>query len=460
MSDNPKKRKARSAAEIGGIVYDLQSARRPLQSAIPMKAEQKGVGSGAWLALALLLAINMFNYIDRQVLAAVEPWIRAAFFSATDVNAMAISGTLGSAFLITYMLSAPLLGWLADRFSRWLIIGCAVILWSLATAASGLAASFAMLFATRVLVGIGEGGYGPAGPTILADLFPLATRGRILALFCAAIPVGSALGYVLGGAVLTHFHIVPEAERWRYAFYFAAIPGLVLGVYALFQRDPRAAAGVRPERQRARRDDYLMLARTPSYVINCAAQTAMTFALGGIGFWVAAYLQFRGQPASSTQMFGVIIAGAGLVSTLAGGWLGDRLRARMPGSYFFVSGAGMVLACPFFAAMLFTPFPLAWWFMAASVFFMFLNTGPSNTALANVALPKVRATAFALNILVIHALGDVLAFPAIGYVAGHTNWTIAFLFVSGMMLLSGAVWLAGMKYLGADTMRVEGTATD
>ena len=417
-----------------------------------------GIKSGAWLAMGLLLAINMFNYIDRQVLAAVEPWIRAAFFSAANVNAMAISGTLGSAFLITYMLTAPLLGWLSDRFSRWLIIGCAVILWSLATAASGLATSFAMLFAMRVLVGIGEGGYGPAAPTILAYLFPLATRGRILALFCAAIPVGSALGYVLGGVVVTHFALVPEAERWRYAFYFAAIPGLLLGIYALFQRDPRATTGVRPERQRAQRQDYLTLARTPSYVVNCAAQTAMTFALGGMGFWVAAYLKFRGQPASSTQTFGVIIAGVGLVSTLAGGWLGDRLRTRMPGSYFLVSGAGMLLACPFFAAMLFIPFPQAWWLMAASVFFMFLNTGPSNTALANVALPKVRATAFALNILVIHALGDVLAFPTIGYVAGHTNWTIAFLFVSGMMLLSGLIWLAGMKFLGADTLRVERAA--
>ncbi len=405
--------------------------------------------------MGLLLAINMFNYIDRQVLAAVEPWIRATFFSATDVNAMAISGTLGSAFLVTYMLSAPILGWLSDRFSRWLIIGSAVILWSLATAASGLAVSFAMLFATRVLVGIGEGGYGPAAPTILADLFPLETRGRILALFCAAIPVGSALGYVLGGAVLTNFHFVPEAERWRYAFYLAAIPGLLLGGYSLFQRDPRESSGVRPERQRAQSADYRALARTRSYVLNCAAQTAMTFALGGIGFWVAAYLRFRGQPASATQTFGVIIAGTGLISTLAGGWLGDRLRARISGSYFLVSGCGMLLACPLFIAMLFIPFPQAWWLMGGSVFFLFLNTGPSNTALANVALPKVRATAFALNILVIHALGDVLAFPTIGFIAGHTSWTIAFLFVSGMMLISGLLWLIGMKFLGADTLRVE-----
>ncbi len=410
---------------------------------------------GAYSALALLLAINLFNYIDRQVLAAVEPSIRATFFAPNDPNAMAISGTLGSAFLITYMLSAPALGWVSDRFSRWLIIGGAVILWSIATAASGLAVSFAMLFATRVLVGIGEGGYGPAAPTVLADLFSLETRGRVLAAFCAAIPVGSALGYVLGGTVLTRFTPVPESERWRWAFLFAAIPGLLLGIVSLFQRDPRATNGARPERQRATRQDYRTLARTRSYVLNCAAQTAMTFALGGIGFWIAAYLHSRGLPPSSTQTFGALIAGTGLLSTLVGGWLGDALRKKIPGSYFLVSGLGMIAACPLFIMVLYTPFPRAWWFMGASVFFLFLNTGPSNTALANVSLPKVRATAFALNILVIHALGDVLAFPSIGYIAGHASWTIAFLFVSGIMLVSGIIWLAGMKSLPADTAAVD-----
>jgi len=410
---------------------------------------------GAYGALALLLGINLFNYIDRQVLAAVEPSIRAAFFAPGDLNAMAISGTLGSAFFITYMLSAPALGWLSDRFSRWLVIGSAVILWSLATAASGLAVSFAMLFAARIFVGIGEGGYGPAAPTVLADLFPLETRGRILAVFCAAIPVGSALGYVLGGAVLTHFTPVPEPDRWRWAFLLAAIPGLFLGLISLFQQDPRAARGAFPQRQRATREDYRTLLHTRSYVINCAAQTTMTFVLGGIGFWAAEYLHARGQPPAATQLFGGLVAGTGLVSTLVGGSLGDRLRAKIPGSYFLVSGMGMILACPLFVIMLYTPFPRAWWFMGAAVFLLFLNTGPSNTALANVALPKVRATAFALNILVIHALGDVLAFPVIGYIAGHANWRIAFMFVSGVMLVSGITWLAGMKFLPLDTAAVE-----
>jgi MFS family permease len=417
--------------------------------------------TGARAALALLLGINLFNYIDRQILAAVEPSIRATFFEATNVNAMAISGTLGSAFLVTYMLSAPALGWLADRFSRWIIIGVAVILWSLASGASGLAGTFSALLITRVFVGIGEGGYGPAAPTVLADLYPIETRGRILAIFCAAIPVGSALGYVLGGFIETHFSFVPAAERWRWAFYLLTPPGLVLGVVSFFQRDPRVRSGVeRPERQRASLEDYLTLARTPSYVFNCIAQTAMTFAIGGIGFWVAAYLTFRGQPLSSKWIFGIIIVVAGLISTLLGGWLGDRLRKKYSGSYFLVSGIGILLAVPVFVAMLFTPFPFAWILMFITVFFMFLNTGPSNTAIANVSLPKIRATAFALNILVIHALGDVLAFPTIGFVAGHTNWTLAFLFVSGVMFISGVAWLLGARHLAADTAAVEAaTAT-
>src|SRR5438132_6759160 len=209
--------------------------------------------SGARSALFLLLAINLFNYIDRQVLAALEPDIRASFFAAGDVNAMWKTGLLGDAFFVTYMISAPILGLLADRISRWLIVGSAVILWSLASGGSGLAATFTILFATRVCVGIGEGGYGPAAPTILSDLFPIETRGRIMAIFCAAIPVGSALGYVVGGLIGAHF-------GWRWAFYLVAPPGLLLGLLCFWPRDPRgAAAHLVQESQRRSIRDYLNL---------------------------------------------------------------------------------------------------------------------------------------------------------------------------------------------------------
>src|SRR2546427_6462027 len=139
---------------------------------------------GGRTALVLLLAINLFNYIDRYVLAAVEPEIRSHFFRPDDPNAHALVGFLGTAFLVSYMVSAPIFGWFADRMSRWIIIGVSVILWSAATAASGLAGTFALLLITRLLVGVGEGGYGPAAPTIIADLFPLLLRGRVLSYLC------------------------------------------------------------------------------------------------------------------------------------------------------------------------------------------------------------------------------------------------------------------------------------
>jgi MFS family permease len=409
--------------------------------------------TAAWTALVLLLGINLFNYIDRQVLAALEPDIRATFFAGTDPNAMTKTGLLGDAFLVTYMISAPILGFLADRFSRWIIIGSAVILWSIASGGSGLAATFGILFITRVFVGIGEGGYGPAAPTILADLFPIANRGRIMAIFCAAIPVGSALGYILGGVVGSHL-------GWRWAFYLVTPPGLLLGLLCFRQHDPRIAGAHLLRETRSRLQDYLSLFRTRSYVINCIAQTTTTFVVGGLGFWVPAYLRYRDQsPAAGMFVFGLITVVAGLVSTLVGGIVADKLRPRFPGSYFLVSGIGMFIACPFFIASLYIPFPAAWIGMFVAIFFLFLNTGPSNTAIANVSLPTVRATAFALNILIIHALGDVPAFPAIGYIGGHTNMRIAFLFVSGVILVAGAAWLIGVKYLAADTAAVEAATT-
>jgi MFS family permease len=416
-----------------------------------MAAAESHAKRGAYTALALLLGINLFNYIDRQILSAVEPEIRATFFAPNDINAMAKTGALGTAFLVSYMLTAPLFGWLADRMSRWILIGGAVIGWSLASGASGLAATFGVLLTTRLCVGIGEGAYGPSAPTILADLFPLAIRGRIMAYFCAAIPVGSALGYVCGG-------LIGARLGWRWAFYLVAFPGLLLGIACWFLRDPRETSGELVRRERSDWRLYRALFRNRSYLITTVAQTAMTFALGGMAFWMPGYLQFRHQPPSTRVFFGAITVVAGLFSTILGGILGDRLRRQIPGSYFLVSGAGMVLAFPCMVATIYTPFPAAWFTLFFAVFFVFLNTGPSNTAVANVTMPAVRGSAFALNIFIIHAFGDAIAPPLIGAIAGRTDLNIAFLFVSGTMLLSGIVWLFGIRFLAHDTAEVEARA--
>jgi MFS family permease len=364
-------------------------------------------------------------------------------------------GWLATAFFVSYMIFSPVFGWLGDRMSRWLLVGVGVILWSLASGGTGLASTYAILFATRCLVGIGEAAYAPVAPTILSDLYPVAIRGRILSWFYLAIPVGSALGYVLGGKV-------GASLGWRWAFYVVVIPGILLGLWSFFMRDPRhgAASGKVEAKPRVRVADYLALLRIRSYVLDCLGMTAMTFAIGGMGFWMPTYIwEFRmhkaGDLGQINLIFGGITVVAGFAATLAGGMAGDALRKRFPGSYFLVSAAGLLAGFPMLLAMMFTPFPYAWGFVFAAVFCLFFNTGPSNTILANVTHPSIRATAFALNILVIHALGDVISPPIIGWVSDRWNMQVAFGVVGFMFLVGGAFWLWGARYLEGDTRAVE-----
>lgn len=412
------------------------------------------VARSARVALWLLLIVNLINYIDRYVLSAVEPEIRAHFFAPNDPHAHFATGVLGTAFLVSYMLSAPVFGWLADRMSRWVLITISVLLWSFATIACGLAASFAFLFAMRLLVGVGEGGYGPAAPTIISDYYPLAVRGRKLAYFYVAIPVGVALGYAIGGFVASHWN-------WHTAFVVVGPPGVLLAIVCFFQTDPRVRIDHPGQaRRHATLRDYLVILRTKSYLWNTAAMSALTFAMGGLAFWVPGYLQYRGLPPSSRIIFGLMMVGGGLTATLLGGWTGDFLRKRFAGAYFLISGIGAMIAFPFAAGIVLMPFPLAWISMFMAIFFLFFNTGPANTALANVTHPSVRATAFALNILIIHALGDAIAPPLIGAVADRTNMDVAFLVVTGMMSVAGLLWLIGMKHLAPDTAAIEAQTRD
>jgi predicted MFS family arabinose efflux permease len=274
--------------------------------------------------------------------------------------------------------------------------------------------------------------------------------------------VGSALGYVLGGAVsgssigklgAEWFGI--HAESWRWAFYLVVIPGLILGTCSFFMKEPpRGQADLAPASQ-ARRvawRDYIILIKTPSYVLCTLGMTAMTFAIGGIGFWMPYFLKH--QPGSSGPVeviFGAITCVAGLIGTLLGGVLGDKLRGRFSGSYFLVSGLAMLIGFPFMLLTIRAPFPTIWIMIFVTCFCLFFNTGPTNTILANVTHPGMRSTAFALNILVIHALGDVISPVIIGIVSDRYSMTHAFTLVGMMFLVAGILWLCGIKFLKRDT---------
>jgi predicted MFS family arabinose efflux permease len=422
----------------------------PAPAPDPSTADPAMSRSRVRLAVTLLVLLNLFNYIDRYVLPPVFPAIEQEFGVSK-----AAQGTLATGFLVVYMLASPIFGWAADRYSRWLLVGIGMLIQATGTLGSGLAGTFGMLLLFRCIMGIGDAAYGPAAPTIIAELFPVEKRGRALAWFYTALPVGSALGYAIGGVMRD------LTGSWRSGFFVIVPPMILLAIACLTFKDRRGhrAAHVEPH-LRPTRADYLALLRNRSFLFNCAGMTALTFAMGGMSYWMPTYLeQSRGlQPGPANFTFGVILATTGLAATLAGGWAGDRFRARYPGSYFLVSGFAMLLAVPLTVLVVFTPMPWGWVVIGLALFFLFFNTGPSNTILANVTLPRVRASAFALNIFIIHTLGDAISPPIIGYLKDHYSFEAGFYLMAAVLLLGGILWLMGSRHLAADTAAVE-TAT-
>ena len=330
---------------------------------------------GAKGAIWLLVAINLFNYIDRQVLSAVVPEIKESLLANPEHTGIvgfllsglssllgsnpdnALVGLLGMAFMVSYILFSPVLSNLPVK--RWWIIAAGITVWSIASGASGLAMTFSVLLLTRCFVGIGEAAYGPIAPSVLSDYYPVEQRGKALSWFYLAIPVGSALGYILGGAVAASL-------GWRWAFYLVLPPGIILAAICLFMRDP---ATMKKQVQTPKVNSlqlYKKFLANKSFLTNTIAMTAMTFAIGGIAFWMPTYFhEFRkaGSLAEVNMIFGAILVVSGLSATLIGGYLADHLRTKIKGSYFKVSGFAMLLAFPCCLGMLYAPFPTAWVFV-------------------------------------------------------------------------------------------------
>jgi len=236
---------------------------------------------GARAALALLLAINLFNYIDRYVLAAVLPKVGEQFGVGKRDQ-----GLSTSMFLITYTVIAPLFGWLGDRWSRWKLIAIGVILWTLASGGTGLATTFAMLLLTRALIGVGEGAYGPVAPSLISDLFPVGRRGGVMAWFYMAIPVGSALGSSWADTW-------PRTTAGGGRFMSSSHRGFCSAFWPCSLRDPPRGAADAVTSHVPTFRDMARLLDIPSYVLNTLAMTAMTFAFGGVAVWMPSYLYER-----------------------------------------------------------------------------------------------------------------------------------------------------------------------
>ena len=409
-----------------------------------------GVRGGALYIMIVLTTINFLNYIDQRLLSAVLERIKLEWF-LTDAQ----TGLLGSVFVIVYTLTAPI-GYLGDRMRRKNLIAGGVLLWSLATVAAAFARNYHELLLARAVLGVGEACYATIAPSIIADLYSKDLRSRKLAYFYLATPVGSALGYILGGYVGQYY-------GWRAVFLVGGLPGLLFAALAFFIVEPR----------RGQHDDEVLqppglsllatvkrLLRTPAWRINTIGLALMTFTIGGLALWMPAYLErVHGMTSGDAgTIFGGITVVAGVIGTLVGGRLGDRMQIRSPGGYFRLSGIGLLCSSPFIVLMTaLDSLPAIFAVVFIAELFLFLNTGPLNAALIGSVPVQMRGAAFAVNVLCIHAFGDALssvllgvvsdaATPVLGSASAGLSLAVAVtaipVAIGGILLLRGGRWIA------------------
>ena len=419
--------------------------------------------AGATLALVLLTALNFVNYIDRYILPGVQELVKKEF-AVTDSQV----GSITFWFFLTYMLAAPATGWLGDHLPRKpLIVLCALLI-SAVNLLTGTVHSFGSLLFRHAVLGIGEASLGIFAPALLADFYPEDQRNRILTIFYTAIPVGAALGYLIGEIVGARF-------SWRMPFFLSAVPGILVAILILLflkepvrgssdhaqatsgkvdrsgrvtlhaQSQPSAQTSLLENAPAITRSGTLALFRNAPYLYATLGMAMVTFSLGGISAWMPSFLERTGfSPSSVGITLGAITAGAGLGGTAFGGWLAQRWLRTNPRALFLISACSAALAVPPALVCFFGPRGSMLPALALAMFLIFLGTGPLNAAIINAVPAAVRSTAIAIELLLIHALGDTPSPKIIGIVSDHSNLatglgiTLITMLVAAILLFLGS----------------------
>ena len=392
--------------------------------------------SPAWI-LFILTGLNLFNYLDRYVLSAVLTPLQKDL-GINDGQA----GRLVTAFMLGYFVTSPVFGWLGDRCSRKWLIAAGIFVWSLGTILTGFATTFAILVGFRVLVGLGEASYATISPSLISDSYAPVKRNNALTIFYAAIPVGAALGFFIGGPIA-------ETWGWRHAFIWAGAPGLLLALVMLPFAELKRGQAEGKTAEAAKKPyvrDIVNLFRIPEYVLVVLGYTAYTFALGAFAIWGPTFLhRAHGVGvAKAAVFFGAVTVVAGLVGTLIGGFAATAWQKRNRAGYAWTLGLSVLVAVAltggaFLAASTFWSMS----FLAGAMFFLFLSTGPVNTLILETAPVNLRASAMAVSIFTIHLFGDMWSPEIVGRLADSFGGNLqkAVLILPVALIVASVLWL-------------------
>ncbi|MGZ4112100.1 MAG: spinster family MFS transporter [Tumebacillaceae bacterium] len=382
--------------------------------------------------LLLFLFMNILNYVDRQVLSGIFPLLKD-HFALSD----AALGLLGSAFMITYSITAIPFGTWSDRWFPHKVAAIGVGVWSLATVSSALAWSFASLFVFRALVGVGEAAYVSTAGTILSNAYPEQKRSGVLGLFNLGMPIGGALGVVLGGYIGTQF-------GWQWAFFIVGVPGLLLAYSAWKLPLQRQASSV--NRPKIRLSEVIQLFRNRAYVYTCLGYAGISFAFGAMVLFVPTFFErtYGYTLPQATTAAGALQVGAGLLGAPIGGWVADYWQKRNGRGRAYTLVIAMVLSALFLWLGLWLGSMVCFFL---SVFFMLWHVGVASSIVFDVSDRALWNTASALAIFLMHLLGDIPSPVIAGAISDATSIFTAFSLMPIPMVLASFFFYKASGYL-------------
>ena len=398
--------------------------------------QRVGAAAGATVALVLLTSMNFVNYLDRYILPAVQEQVKGEFH-ITDAQI----GSLTLWFFVAYVLSSPITGFLGDRFPRKPMIVIAALGIAAMNFLTASVHSYMSLNVRHAALGVVEASFGIFAPALLADFYAEDRRNGVMTVFNIAIPVGAAMGYLVGGDIAAH-------HGWRMAFIASAVPGALIGLLILFlMKEPARRTGAH-EKAKADKGTVISLLTNKAYLGAILGYAAVTFSLGGISWWMPSFLQRvdgRSIETAGTIMGGITVV-CGLGGTICGGVLAQWWSKKTGKALYYVPALSAALAAPPALLCFFGPKSVTLPALGVAVFLIFLGTGPVNAATLNAVPSNLRATAMAGQLFAIHVFGDAFSPKLIGIVSDHSNLRLGLGLTLVTMLIAAVIFFIGARY--------------
>ncbi len=406
----------------------------------------------AWYAFILLYLLLISDFLDRQVIASLFPYLKAEWgLSDTQLGSL-VTVTNWAMLIIVFPVAV-----LMDRWSRKITVGIMAIVWSMATLACAFAKNFGQLFTARAVIGTGEGGYGPGGSAMIAALFPERLRATVMGLFWAGAPLGGVLGTVLGGLIAVHY-------GWRNAFGIVAFPGLLIAILFLITvKDYKTVELAITDKERGAKrkigvkEVIRMFATTPSLFFVYLGEAAQMFAAVTVASWAPSFFnRFDGLPMDKAGARAGLVLLVGAVGTAIAGYILDKLRNKWPSALLFGAAAfSLFNAVVWITAFGFLDGPIRYAAILVGALGLSACLGPAYTASQEAVHPGLRATSISLLTILHQLLGQAIGPLIAGILSDKYDLRIALTTISFVPLLAALAFCIGAFFYEKDVAGVE-----